>query len=343
MVSRSKFALLFLFGVSLAFAVLTARQFYLSKGLPRAEFDQKKLKVLTYTTFAGATGPGKELIDAFKNKYKAEVEVQVVDNSGLLIERARLSEQSSPFDVVIGLDQFQLEDAKVKLQWRELPASKGNLDPRILAYIKDPRFAPFDWSPMTFIYRQGTNAPKKFDDLLDKRFSNQIALQDPHMSSPGLQFLNWVQMVQSKKSPEFLSSLAPNVASVAPSWSFSYGLFKKKEVALVFSYLTSLAFHWEFEKDRSYQAVELPEGHPIQVEFAGVLKSCRQCELGEQFVLSMSEPESQKLIMQKNFMLPVLAGVTDGTIYEQLPKLKVLSESTHQGTDFSAWDKVFKH
>jgi thiamine transport system substrate-binding protein len=200
---------------------------------------------------------------------------------------------------------------------------------------------------MTFIYRSATNSefkpPVNFRDLLDKRFVGQIALQDPHLSSAGLQFLNWVQTTQSSKTEEFLRALAPNVANVAPSWSFSYGLFKKQQVQLVFSYLTSLAFHWGFENDRGYQAVNFPEGHPVQVEFSGVLKSCKECELAVEFVQSLSDSDSQKLIMQKNFMLPVLSEVTQGTIYEELPKLKVLNKATHQGTNFSAWDGVFKH
>jgi hypothetical protein len=56
----------------------------------------------------------------------------------------------------------------------------------------------------------------------------------------------------------------------------------------------------------------------------------------------MLTPEAQKLIMLKNFMLPVLPDVEKGTIYAELPKLKTLEASHSSTADFHDWDEVFK-
>src|SRR5262249_9986280 len=153
----------------------------------------------------------------------------------------------------------------------------------------DP-FVPFDWAPMTFIYREGTEVPLTFAELTNPKFKGMLALQDPRASSPGLQFYSWVKLIKDADTVKFLKALEPNVQSVSPSWSFAYGLFKKEQAQFVFSYVTSLAFHWGTEKDKRYQAVIFPEGHPTQVEFAAVPDSCRECDLAKEFVLSLLSP-----------------------------------------------------
>lgn len=141
---------------------------------------------------------------------------------------------------------------------------------------------------------------------------------------------------------EFLTALKANVASISPSWAFSYGLFKKKQAQLVFSYLTSLAFHWGIEHDRSYQVVSFPEGHPVQIEYVGVPANCRECELAEEFVRVLLRPAAQGTIMQKNFMFPVVKGLDASTIFAELPHLKTRVEANLESKDFSDWDKAFK-
>jgi len=340
---RNRLVLFVILGVSLVFGLLFARQMYLSKDLPRAEFRQKTLRVLTYSTFAGAVGPGGPLVAAFKKHCNCDVKMETAGDAGLLLERLRLAEESYPYDVVIGLDQNLLTAAREKAQWREIQVDRNGWAPEIAALPTDKQFIPFDWSPMTFVYRVGgTPPPKSFAEIREPRFQNKFALQEPHASSPGLQFLSWVTGLQGDGTEDFLRSFKANVTSVSPSWAFSYGLFKKQQAEFVFSYLTSLAFHWGLEKDRAYQVVSFPEGHPVQVEYAAVPASCRECELAERFVQELLQPDAQKTIMEKNFMFPVLSGLTQNTVYAELPRLKVRAAAAPTGNDLNVWDKVFK-
>jgi thiamine transport system substrate-binding protein len=179
--------------------------------------------------------------------------------------------------------------------------------------------------------------------LLDPRFKHQIGLQDPHNSSPGRQFLNWVVAFNHDQTGDFLRRLQPNVQSVSPSWAFSYGLFEKRQVRLVFSYLTSLAYHWGMDHDRGFQVTQFAEGHPLQVEFVGVPKSCRQCRLGQLLASTLLEPWAQKLIMERNFMRPVLQSAEQNTVFAELPKLKTLRLEDSTQKYLREWDEIFKH
>ncbi len=339
---RSRLAIFLVLGVSLVFGLLFARQMWLSRNLSREQFTDKKLRVLTYSTFVGAAGPGAEILNRFQKEHKCKIEVVTSDDAGLLLERLKLAQVSVPFDVVIGLDQFMLEAARAKSQWLEVPLERSTW--RVEAQVQDDlAFTPFDWSPMAFVYRQGPlSAPKSFDDLLDPRFLDKIALQDPRASSPGLQFYNWVESVKGTGSGEFLARLKPNVQSVSPSWALAYGLFQKEQAQLVFSYVTSLAFHWGVDQDRTFQIAVFPEGHPVQVEYAAVPADCRECDLARALVATLVQPEAQLVIMQKNFMFPILSEIEKGTVFAELPRVQTLSNPARRSRDLSDWDKVFQ-
>ena len=336
---RTKLAVFLLVGVGLVFSLLVGRRMYESRGLPRGAFEVKTLRLLTYATFVGSSGPGPEVIRSFEAANGCKVEVVTSGDAGLLLERLKVAEARSPFDVVVGLDQLLIPDAESRYKWKELFFGREGRDP-VLAEYASPHFVPYDWSPLAFVYRKGDfPVPESIDDLVKPEFKAQFALQDPRSSSPGLQFLHWVQVLKENDAGDFLRRLKPNVNSVSPSWAFSYGLFKKNQTRFVWSYLTSLAFHWGVEDDRDYRVAVFKEGHPVQVEYMAIPDSCRECALAEKFVAHLLKPDMQKIVMEKNFMLPVIKGLEEGTVFGQLPALKIVRTAT--GKDLREWDKVF--
>lgn len=337
---RSRLIVFILLGGALVFGLLFGRQAYLSKDLPRQTYETKKLRLLAYSTFVASTGPGPEIVKKFEAECECKVEMITAGDAGLLLERLKIAEAGVPFDLVLGLDQLMLADAARDFQWRKMFFGNAGR-PEALNDFTNDNFVPFDWSPMTFVYKKGVaKIPETVADLLRPEFNKQFALQDPHASTPGLQFFHWISAVEGANTASFLERFKPNVNSISPSWALSYGLFKKNQTPFVFSYLTSLAFHWGFENNRDYQVLKFPEGHPVQVEFVGVPSTCRECELAEKFVRHLLKPESQKLIMERNFMFPVIQGLEEGTIFSELPKLKTIR--TESGKDLSDWDKAFK-
>src|SRR5262245_25306442 len=112
---RARLVVFLLLGVSAVFGLILTRQLILSRDLPHEAFRDKKVQLLTYSTFVSSNGPGAELIKEFHKGCGCKVEVTAVTDAGMLLERLKIGR----FDVVVGLDQLMLEDAR-KFAWHTL-------------------------------------------------------------------------------------------------------------------------------------------------------------------------------------------------------------------------------
>ncbi len=286
--------------------------------------DAETLKVLSYSSFLASWGPGPEIAKLFKEQTGIEVIYQDADDAGLLLTKLELF----PSDVVVGLDSISSFEARAKFKWKPHGRLQTTNWTKGFSY-DDPEFVAFDWAPLTFIYRKGEITPPiNLDDLLDVRFKNQISLQDPRTSAPGLQFLYWLVAVKGEDQAfEFLNKLRPNIRAISPSWSTAYGLFQKGEAKLAFSYVTSPAYHWANEKDLRYQASELSEQHIYQVELAAIPEACINCRGAKAFVDFLGSDQAQEILMNKNIMYSVdeKLNAHSKMNFDKLPALKVLA------------------
>jgi thiamine transport system substrate-binding protein len=66
-------------------------------------------------------------------------------------------------------------------------------------------------------------------------------------------------------------------------------------------------------------------GHPLQIEYAAVPDTCWNCNVGKRFVEFLGSPWAQKLLAEKNFMLPIRADVELPAVFKELPKVKTLA------------------
>ena len=301
----------------LALATACALAFWAATRTSGAAGARPPLRVLADSSFLNDWGPGPDLARAFEVQSGIRVEFLDAGDAGLLVTKLT----AVPADAAVGLDQFSLEAARRAVGWRL--SARPPTEPS--GRFAEPGFAAFDWSPISFVYRTSdVRPPLALDDLADSRFRRAIALPDPRLSTCGLQFLFWV-LDQKGVDPgfDFLRRLAENVL-VAPSWSAAYGLFQKREAKLGLGYWSSPVYHLTQENDPGYAVAQFPAGHPVQVEYAGVPVTCRACAEAEAFVAWLSRPAAQKLIMAKNYMLPIDDGVTAGTPFASLPPFKVL-------------------
>lgn len=304
----------------------------------RSTYTGRSLRILSYSSFVGSTGPGPELLQDFKALCNCEIEILTAGDAGLLLERLRLSKSAAPFDLVIGLDQLTLPAAEKELGWRDIMLEGVDWAPPVAKYVT-PHFVPYDWAPLTFIYRKGEiDPPTSLRDLTAPRFAGKIAIQDPRVSSPGRQMLQWMVSSNTGSEEQYFDKLRPNIHSVSQSWSFSYGLFKKKQSALVFSYLTSLVYHWDVEGEDKYQAAVFADGHPYQVEFVAIPDFCKECELARDFVKFMLSKKGQDKIATKNFMMPAIATLPKS--FQRLPQLKLVEPAKE--ADLHSWMNVFQ-
>src|SRR5262249_18355396 len=140
--------------------------------------------------------------------------------------------------------------------------------------------------------------------------------------------------VYGDEAPAAWAKLSKRILTVTPGWSEAYGLFTKGEAPIVLSYTTSPAYHMIAEKVDRYQAAEFSEGHPIQIEVAGMTKSAN-ADLSRSFLKFMISPAFQDIIPENNWMMP--AGKTSGPlnpVFDRLVQPKItLSVTPEQSAE----------
>jgi thiamine transport system substrate-binding protein len=320
----------FLIFVAVVFGLLFSLVFF--KQNRENEINQLPvLKIYGSSSFISQWGPGPWLKETFEKTCNCRVEFYDGADSTILLQRLKAESKSQGADLVLGIDQYDLEMYQTGIEWKELSSDGFEFDPMIKNQISKGNFLPYNWGVMAFVFRKSqlNNLPRKLDDLLMPELKEQIALQDPRMSSPGLQFLLWVISVKGEDEGfQFLKKLNSNVHSYSNSWSKSYGLFTKNQTKTAFSYTTSPIYHLVEEKSTDYLAAEFTEGHPVQFEFVGIPGQCRNCDLARKFVELIFSSDGQTVIMEKNYMFPAIRGVRGNSPFAQVPVYKTLENSS---------------
>jgi thiamine transport system substrate-binding protein len=164
-----------------------------------------------------------------------------------------------------------------------------------------------DYSYFAMVYdsERLLRAPRSLEDLTRPEYAGKIILLDPRTSSPGLGFFGWVREVYGENWLDYWRRLKPSILTIASGWDQGYGLFTAGEAPLVLSYTTSPGYHLEYEETERYQAAIFDDGHPIQIEAAGLLAAAAHRENGKRFLDFMLSPAFQELIPLTNWMYPV--------------------------------------
>lgn len=345
MVHRSVYIYMGILAITLG--ILFFPYFVFEADKPR---EPNTLRVMTYSSFIQKWGAGPEIAKRFKEETGLTIEWINAGNAGLIIERLKFKKDRDQPDMVLGLDQFSIHEARKNFQWTNMQSEQEGVQKSLLpegAYFFD--FLAYDWGPMTFIYKKGeVEPPESLEDLVDERFKNKLILQDPRMSSPGLQFFLWVLTDMGEEQGFlFLEKLKDNIKVMSPSWSSSYSIFKMEQPTTVFSYFTSPFFHQIEEKDENFAAMSFKTPHPIQVEFAGIPDFCINCEGAKKLAQFLLRKDIQKILMKKNYMFPVEGQALEGSPFKVPTGVKYyrpiesLSLIKRKRELVNRWKKVF--
>ena len=262
------------------------------------------LNIYTYDSFAGEYGPGKNVKAAFEKTCDCEVNYVALGDGVAVLNRLKLEGKDTKADVVLGLDTNLTAEAKATGLF-----GKHGVDvaqSQVPGGWNDDTFLPFDYGYFAVVYNTETmkNPPKSLDELVNGNAAQRIILEDPRASTPGLGFLLWMKQVYGDKSAEAWKKLKPRILTTAASWDDAYALFTKGEAPMVFSYVTSPAYHMVVEKTDKYQAANFAEGHYLQIEVAGVIEASPHKALAKKFMAFMMSPDFQNEIPTTNWMMP---------------------------------------
>lgn len=262
------------------------------------------LTVYTYESFTPDWGPGPRIEKAFEAQCGCDLRFVGLEDGVAILNRLKLEGEGTQADIALGMTAELVPELKAT----GLFAPSGvDLKPlTIPGGFSDDTFVPFDYSYLAFVYDSESiaNPPASLAELVAGDPDQKIAIQDARTSTPGLGLLLWMKAVFGDQAEAKWAEVSRRVLTVTPGWSEAYGLFTKGEVPIVLSYTTSPAYHQIEEGTDRYKAAAFSEGHYLQVELAGMLRTSRQPELARRFLAFMLTPEFQSIIPTGNWSLP---------------------------------------
>jgi len=287
---------------SLALAVLSGLL-----ATPAFAQEAPKLTIYTYDGFAAEWGPGPGLKAGFEAICGGcSVEFVAADSSIGTLRRVQLEGDSTPADLIVGLDTAIDGEARDTGLFAEHGLYFDDLS---LPYAwNDKNFVPFDYAHFAFVYDTDkvANPPKSFKELIAMPDDFKIAIQDPRSATPGLGLVLWIRAAYGDEAPEIWAGLKPHILTVTREWSESYNLFLEGEADMALSYTSSPVYHIVEDDDDTIKAALFSEGHLAQTEVAGVLKSSKHKALAIQFLEYLTSGAGQKVIPTTNWMFPVV-------------------------------------
>ncbi|EHZ2551047.1 thiamine ABC transporter substrate binding subunit [Vibrio vulnificus] len=265
----------------------------------------KTLIIYTYDSFASDWGPGPTVEKAFEAQCGCDVNFVALDDGVSILNRLRLEGSNTKADIVLGLDNNLMAEAKatgllaphqVNTQALSLPNGWA-----------DDTFIPYDYGYFAFVYNKDklANPPKSLKELVESRDDLKVIYQDPRTSTPGQGLMLWMKSVYGDDVTGAWQQLAKKTVTVTKGWSEAYSMFLKGESDMVLSYTTSPAYHLIAENDAQFAAADFSEGHYMQVEVAAKVKSSSNQALADQFMRFILSDEFQGAMPTGNWMYPV--------------------------------------
>ena len=268
-------------------------------------FAADTLTVYTYSSFTAEWGPGPKIKQAFEKACDCTLNLVPLEDGVAILNRLRLEGNHSKADLVLGLDDALISEAKQSGLFVPHPAKLESI--KVPGGWQDDTFVPYDYGYFAFVYDKDKlkQPPKSLKELVE-RPDLKVIYQDPRTSTPGQGLMLWMKSVYGDKAPAAWAELAKKTVTVTKGWSEAYGMFLDGEADMVLSYTTSPAYHLIAENKPQYQAAAFEEGHYRQVEVAAKLKSAKQEKLADQFLQFMVSPAFQQEIPTGNWMYPVI-------------------------------------
>lgn len=264
------------------------------------------LTVYTYDSFAADWGPGPTVEKAFEAQCGGcDVNFVALDDGVSILNRLRLENGNSKADIVLGLDNNLMAEAKKTGLLSEHQVDTSSVT--IPGGWQDTTFVPYDYGYFAFVYNKEklANPPTSLKELVEQRDDLKIIYQDPRTSTPGQGLMLWMKSVYGDDVAAAWQKLAGKTVTVTKGWSEAYSMFLEGEADMVLSYTTSPAYHIIAENDLKYAAADFTEGHYTQVEVAAKVKGSKNPALADQFMQFILSDQFQSAMPTGNWMYPV--------------------------------------
>jgi len=263
------------------------------------------LTIYTYDSFASDWGPGIPIAEGFAKQCECEINWNASADAAFLLSLLKTEGSQTEADIILGLDTNLMAEA-IDSGMVATHATTAQFNLPIT--WDNPYFVPYDFGYFAVMVDTEMMAepPQSLEELVKGDYADQLVIQDPRTSTPGLGLLHWMYAVYGDEMDQAWQDIKSNILTTTPGWSEAYGLFLGGSAPMVLSYTTSQAYHEMVEETSRYQALIFPEGHQIQVEVAGISAYSDQKELAQQFLDYLVSSEAQTILPKTNWMYPAV-------------------------------------
>ncbi len=275
--------------------------------LPFLSFAKtKSLTVLTYESIASNWGIGSVWKDEFEKTCVCEVKFIAINTGSYeIINRLTRNDiNNGDIDIVLGLDNYNIEQAKPFLQEHNL-----NIKSSIW---QDELSVAFDYGFPTLVGNKddieslnlkGDNI--RLEDLLkiDKKY---MAIPNPKSSALSRMWLRYLYEMDKENIKENWQEFSKKLIAQPASWDETYFLMIAKEVPITLSYNTSPYYHIKEENNFNIIAINFKEPLIKQVELAAIVKTTKQKTLAQEFLMFITSQDAQKHVPNKQIMYSII-------------------------------------
>ncbi|MGL4776531.1 MAG: thiamine ABC transporter substrate binding subunit, partial [Aeromonas veronii] len=187
-------------------------------------FAADTLTVYTYSSFTAEWGPGPKIKQAFEKECDCTLNLVPLEDGVAILNRLRLEGNHSKADLVLGLDDALISEAKQSGLFAPHPAKLDGI--KVPGGWQDDTFVPYDYGYFAFVYDKDKlkQPPKSLKELVE-RPDLKVIYQDPRTSTPGQGLMLWMKSVYGDKVPAAWAELAKKTVTVTKGWSEAYGMF----------------------------------------------------------------------------------------------------------------------
>jgi thiamine transport system substrate-binding protein len=288
-----------------------------------------ELVIYTYDSIVARGGLGPEIFPEFEARSGCKIKTLASGDGVQALSRVELdSKRGKPAgQILLGIDQSLWARAKFYQQM-----ARDFLSPSVVEVGQEALengFFPYDYGVLSLIGDEQalSEKPHSLNDLVKAKWKKKFILEDPRMSTPGLEFVLFTAEVLGERFEAFWQMMSSQWLAMPEGWDAAYGLFLKGEAPLVWSYTTSQAYHEENGSHR-YKAILFDEGQPVQIESAMLIKnsfaSSEQKKLAMDFLEYLLSETVQSKIAKTNWMLPIRKNTAIPKNFQDLPQPKKL-------------------
>jgi thiamine transport system substrate-binding protein len=284
--------------------------------------DDKSDTVVLVTHDSFAVSPA--VIKKFEKQTGLSLKILKSGDAGVAINQAILTKGKPQGDVFFGVDNTFLSRALDKEVFTSYRASDLDKVDKKFQLDSKNRVTPIDYGDVcvnfdkSFFGKKALAPPATLEDLTKPEYKNQLVVENPATSSPGLAFLlASVGKYGTDGYQDYWQKLKANGVEVVDGWEqaynerFSAGAGANGDRSLVVSYASSPVAAVSFSEP---QPTESPIGVSVgtcfrQIEFAGLLKGAKNSEGGKKLINFLLSPDFQADIPLQMFVSPVRNNV----------------------------------